>query len=71
MPPASITVIEPLGKENFVDLAAGDLQFMAIIAANTPVEAGEDIELTFNMDKTHLFERKGDGLSVLSPLKRV
>ena len=64
---AQITVIEPLGKENFVDLAAGDLEFMAIIASNTPVEAGEGIELTFNMDKTHLFERNGDGISVLNP----
>jgi len=64
---ARITVIEPLGKENFVDLAAGELEFMAIIASNTPVESGQEIELTFNMDKVHLFERSGDGISVVNP----
>jgi hypothetical protein len=48
----------------YVNLSAGDVQFMVIIAANFPLEMHETVELTLNMDKMHLFEKKGDMKSV-------
>lgn len=64
---AEITVVEPLGKENYVDLQVGQTEFMAILAGNIPFESGEKVELTFNMDKVHLFERDSAGVSVTNP----
>jgi multiple sugar transport system ATP-binding protein len=66
---ARITVIEPLGKENFVDLSAGDLEFMAIVGSNYTVVVDEEIDLTFNMDKIHLFEKDGDKRSITNSPK--
>ena len=64
---ADIVVVEPLGKENYVDLSVGSTEFMAIIAGAAPLEPGQSIELTFNMDKMHLFEKGEDGLSITNP----
>lgn len=64
---AKASVIEPLGKESYVDFDCGGMEFLAIIASGQAVEADQDIELTLNMDRSHLFERKEDGLSVFSP----
>ena len=61
---ARINVIEPLGKEMYVNLSSGDLDFMAIIAARHPLNLNEDVELTLNMDRMHLFEKDGDNKSV-------
>ena len=66
---AEITVIEPLGKESYVDLSVGDLEFLAIIGSRYPVESGQEIDLTFNMDRVHLFEKEGEALSVFTPRK--
>jgi len=68
---AEITVIEPLGKENYVDLAVDDTEFLAIIGARYPVEAGQQIDLTFNMDRVHLFEKGGENISVFNPPRQV
>ena len=57
---AEVMMIEPLGKEMFVNLSAGDVHFLAIIGANYPLAMNEEVELTLNMDKMHLFEKEGD-----------
>ncbi len=61
---ARVNVIEPLGKEIFVDLSVGDLELSAIIGAACPLKLHEEIELSLNMDKMHLFESGGDGKAV-------
>ena len=61
---ARVKVIEPLGKEMYVNLSTGDLDFMAIIAAGFPLILNEEVDLTLNMDKMHLFEKEGDKKSV-------
>ncbi len=61
---ARVNVIEPLGKEIFVDLSVGALELSAIIGAACPLRLHEEIELTLNMDKMHLFESEGDGKAV-------
>jgi multiple sugar transport system ATP-binding protein len=57
---AHVNVIEPLGKEMYVALSAGDLDFMAVIAARFPLKLHAEVELTLNMDRMHLFEKSGD-----------
>jgi len=64
---AKVSVIEPLGKESYVDLACGGKEFMAILAAGQHVETGQEIELTLNMDRIHLFEKREGGHSVFCP----
>jgi multiple sugar transport system ATP-binding protein len=65
---ADITVVEPLGKENYVDLSIGSVEMMAIIGGAAPLEPGNPIELSFNMDKMHLFENDADGVSITNPV---
>ncbi|MDJ0780364.1 MAG: sn-glycerol-3-phosphate ABC transporter ATP-binding protein UgpC [Desulfosarcinaceae bacterium] len=66
---ARINVIEPLGKEMYVNMTADGLDFMGIINARFQLAPQEDIELTFNMDRAHLFEKDGDNRSVAHTAK--
>jgi len=66
---ATINVIEPLGKEMYVNLSADGLDFMAVINARFPLKSHEEIELTLNMDKVHLFEKNGDQKAVAHTAK--
>jgi multiple sugar transport system ATP-binding protein len=61
---AEVMMIEPTGKEMFVNLSADDVHFLAIIGANFPLKMNEKVELTLNMDKIHLFEKEGEMKSV-------
>jgi multiple sugar transport system ATP-binding protein len=61
---ARVNVIEPLGKELFVDLTAGGLELSAIVGTACPLRLHEEIELTLNMDKMHLFEPEGEEKAV-------
>ncbi len=66
---AKINVIEPLGKEMYVNLSAGNLEFMAIINARFPLKPHEEVELTLNMDRMHLFEKEGEKEAVAHTAK--
>ena len=57
---ADVNVIEPLGKEMYVNLSVGNLEFMAVISARFPLKMHEAVDLTLNMDKMHLFEKDGN-----------
>ncbi len=64
---ANISVVEPLGKENYVDLEVDSISFMAIIDSRFPVASGESIDLTINMDKIQLFEKDTNAESIINP----
>jgi len=66
---AEVMMVEPLGKEMFVNFSAGDVPFLAIIGANFPLEMNDKVELTLNMDKMHLFEKDGEMKSVADTAK--
>lgn len=66
---ARVEVIEPLGKEMYVDLAAGGLDFMAIIGARFPMALHKDVEFTLNMDHMHLFDKNEAQRSVAQTSK--
>ena len=61
-------MVEPLGKENYVDLSVGSNELMAIIGGTAPLKPAASIDLTFNMDKMHLFENDAEGRSITNPV---
>jgi multiple sugar transport system ATP-binding protein len=57
---AKVNVIEILGKETSLDITVGDDTLTAIVSPNTQVSLNEIIDLEINMEKIHLFEKKGE-----------
>ena len=56
---AKVNVVEPLGKEISLDVSTGANSFTALLGAETDARPHQDMELTLNMDKAHLFRREG------------
>ncbi len=50
-----VSVLEPLGKEVFLDMSTGRHSMSALLDADCTVGLREDIDLMPNMDKIHLF----------------
>jgi multiple sugar transport system ATP-binding protein len=61
---AKVEVIEPLGKEIFVDVNTGENNLTALLVPNLKVTLGRQIELVPDWRKIHLF-RKASGECVL------
>jgi multiple sugar transport system ATP-binding protein len=53
---AEVSVIEPLGKEIFMDMSTGKHSIAALLDADCSVGLREGIELIPNMEKIHLFK---------------
>lgn len=53
---AKIEVVEPMGSETYLYLAVGQHSFIARIDAHRKVAVGEEVELSINMKKTHIFD---------------
>jgi len=56
---AKVNVVEPLGKEISLDVSTGANSWTALLGADTEAKPHQDMELTLNMDKAHLFRREG------------
>ncbi len=56
---AKVNVVEPLGKEISLDVSTGANSWTALLGADTAAKPHQDMELTLNMDKVHLFRREG------------
>jgi multiple sugar transport system ATP-binding protein len=52
-----VDVVEPLGDDVEVHLAAGDHQMIAKIDSKTQAKVGDTIEVLFDMEKAHLFDK--------------
>jgi multiple sugar transport system ATP-binding protein len=55
---ARVDVVEPLGSDMELYLNADNIQLIAMIDSNTSAKMGEDLEITMNMAKTHLFDKE-------------
>jgi multiple sugar transport system ATP-binding protein len=55
---ATVEVIEPLGAEALLYLTTGKSPFIAKVKGYEQVEINQDIELVFNMQKAHIFDRE-------------
>jgi len=55
---ATIEVVEMLGSENLVYLTTGKTPFISKMDVDADVEVNQEIELVFDMNKTHFFDPK-------------
>lgn len=56
--PAKVEVIEPLGKEIFVDVDTGKNNLAALLIPNLKIKIGRQIELVPDLRKIHLFQKE-------------
>jgi multiple sugar transport system ATP-binding protein len=56
--PATVEVVEHLGSESNVYLTTGKTPFIAKMDADAEVEVNQEVELVFDMNKTHFFDAK-------------
>jgi multiple sugar transport system ATP-binding protein len=57
---ARVIVIEPLGRECFVELNTDQYELTAIVDSSYTCRVHQEIELSINSDKIHLFMKDGD-----------
>lgn len=53
-----VDVIEPLGNDVEMYLTAGSHQLIAMIDNKTRARVGEELEVIFDMEKSHLFDKE-------------
>ena len=53
-----VDVIEPLGNDVEMYLKAGDISLIAMIDSASPARIGDRIEVVFDMEKSHLFDKE-------------
>jgi multiple sugar transport system ATP-binding protein len=55
---ATVEIIEPLGAEAYLYLTTGKSPFIARVSNHDQIEINQDIELVFNMQKAHIFDKE-------------
>jgi multiple sugar transport system ATP-binding protein len=55
---ATVEIIEPLGAEAYLYLTTGKSPFIARVSSHDQIEINQDIELVFNMQKAHIFDKE-------------
>lgn len=61
---AVVEVIEPLGSEIHLNVTSGAHNFVAAVDVQTSVKVHQQIDLAFDLDKMHLFEKDQPNLRV-------
>ncbi|MBM4409073.1 MAG: ABC transporter ATP-binding protein [Chloroflexi bacterium] len=56
---ASVQLLEPIGSDTFVELAAGPASIVARVNPDLPLEIGQLVRAEMSPGRVHLFERKG------------
>jgi multiple sugar transport system ATP-binding protein len=56
--PVDVDVIEPLGNDVEMYLKVGDISLIAMIDSASPARIGDRIDVVFDMDKSHLFDKE-------------
>jgi multiple sugar transport system ATP-binding protein len=59
-----VDVIEPLGSEIHLDVAAGNHNLVAMVDTQTTVRMHQEIELAVDLNKMHLFEKDPPNLRI-------
>jgi multiple sugar transport system ATP-binding protein len=52
-----VDVVEPLGNDVEMYLTVGDQQMIAMIDNKTKARSGDQIDVIFDMEKSHLFDK--------------
>jgi multiple sugar transport system ATP-binding protein len=61
---AVVDVIEPLGSEINLNMTAGEHNFIAAVDVQTSTRVHQEMELAFDLDKMHLFEKDPPNLRI-------
>ena len=61
---AVVDVIEPLGSEIHLNVTSGQHNFIAVVDVQTQIRVHQEIELTVDLDKMHIFEKDSPNLRV-------
>jgi len=56
---ASVQLLEPIGSDTFVELAAGDATLVARVAPDVRLDIGQAVQATLTPGRIHLFDREG------------
>jgi len=56
---ATVELLEPIGSDTFVELAAGDATVVARVAPDVRLEIGQAVQATLAPGRVHLFDREG------------
>jgi multiple sugar transport system ATP-binding protein len=56
---AAVQLLEPIGSDTFVELAAGDATVVARVAPDVGLAIGESVQATVAPGRVHLFDRVG------------
>ncbi len=59
--PASVQLLEPIGSDTFVELAAGEATVVARVAPDVRLAIGEPVQATLAPGRIHLFDRVSGG----------
>ncbi len=65
---AEVDVIEPLGSEIHLNVTSGKHSFVAVVDTQTSVRVHQEIELAFDLDKMHLFQKDDPNLRIKTEL---
>ncbi len=58
---ATVTLLEPIGSDTFVELQAGDATVVARVAPEVKLEIGQIVRATLAPGRVHLFDREEGG----------
>ncbi len=61
---AEVYVVEPLGREQLITLAMGDVHVKAVAPLSLEVKMGQKVRISFNVNKVHLFDKRTERLIV-------
>jgi multiple sugar transport system ATP-binding protein len=61
---AVVDVIEPLGSEIHLNLTSGKHNFVAVVDVQTQVRVHQEMELAFDIEKMHLFDKNPPNLRI-------
>ena len=56
---ASVQLLEPIGSDTFVELAAGDATIVARVAPDVGLTIGDTVQAAIPPGRVHLFDRDG------------
>jgi len=61
---ASVEIVEPMGAEVFLYIAAGKSSFIARVGGHDKPEVGQDMDIVFDMSNVHFFDKDTEEIIV-------
>ncbi|MBI4549924.1 MAG: ATP-binding cassette domain-containing protein, partial [Candidatus Omnitrophica bacterium] len=59
---ATVEVVEPMGSEIYLHMAAGSNSFVARVSANDTAKENQDLQIVFDMTKAHFFDAETEAI---------